>query len=91
MNKGLPVKHPKQKKTNPKAGNAGKPRVARLSKAEKPRVAARNSKGITNWLDPTYRMPTPNQPAWDEDPDLPELEGIEEIEAWEIAKMKGNA
>ena len=77
----------KQKKTNPKASNLSKSKVARLSKAKKQRIASRNSRGMETWLGQGVIMPTLNQlptlklPDWDEDPDLPELEAIDEIEA----------
>ena len=46
--------------------------MARLFKAEKLKVAARSSKDITTWLDPTHELPNPMQPEpdWDQDPDL---------------------
>ena len=48
---------------------------------------------METWLGQGVIMPTLNQlptlklPDWDEDPDLPELESIDEIEAREAAKM----
>ena len=56
-----------------------------MTKKEKLEAAARWSGKLTSW-----QRPTPNRGTcieWDENPDIPEMEEIREIEEREIAKV----
>ena len=54
----------------------------KISKEEKKRKAAEMSHKLTDWLKPRKRIV-----EWFEDPDLPELEDVMEIEEREISRM----
>ena len=55
----------------------------RVSKDEKLKQAAVETRKMTSWLVPKVTK----QLEWDDDPDLPEMEEKEEIEKRELAKI----